>query len=159
MVGGGDGMLSPHQPLLLLLLWDSYPLIDWCKKFDPICPGPGAFSAGVWPILVCTRFYSTQPCLPALLRRIQVRPLYLGKQVSLVAIQYVWLSTFRCGTCSFVLVRWCVEKRRWVSRYKKAFRTHYNDFDLLTSAITGHISMSEAVSKYSGDFLTLGVWL
>ena len=120
VAGGVDGMLSPHQPLLLLLLWDSCPLVDWGKKFDPICPGPGALSADVWPIPVCTKFYLTQPCLPVPLRRIQVRPLYLGKQVSLVATQYVWLSTFRCGACSFVLVCWCVEKEAWVSRYKKA---------------------------------------
>ena len=31
----GDGMLSPHQPLLLLLLWESCPLVDWSRSLNP----------------------------------------------------------------------------------------------------------------------------
>ena len=150
VVGGGDGMLSPQQPVLLLLLWDSCPLVDWCWEFDSTCPGPGVFSAGVWPILVHIRFYSTQPCLPALLRRIQVRPLYWGKQVSLVAPWYVWLYTFVCGACSSVLVCWCSEKEAWVSMYKKVFRARHNDVDLLMSTRIDIISMSVTDPKYPG---------
>ena len=50
-----------------------------------------------------------------------------------------------------------VKKKAWVSMYKNSIRACHGDIDLLTSTMTGHISMSEAVSKYSGDFLTLGV--
>ena len=46
-VGGGDGMLSRHQTLPLLPLWDSYPPVHSCEGFDPKCPDPGALSAGV----------------------------------------------------------------------------------------------------------------
>lgn len=68
--GEGDWMLSPYQLLHLLLLWDTYPLVDWWEEFDLTCPGPGTLSSGVWLILVCTRSCWTQPCLPPLLRRI-----------------------------------------------------------------------------------------
>ena len=46
-VGGGDGMLSRHQTLPLLPLWDSYPPVHSCEGFDPKCPGPDALSTGV----------------------------------------------------------------------------------------------------------------
>lgn len=36
----GDGMLSPHQPLLLLLLWESCPLVDWARSLDPTWSWP-----------------------------------------------------------------------------------------------------------------------
>ena len=143
VVWGGDGMLSLHQPLLLLLcglMWGVW----------PHCPSPIVLSAGVWPNPVLTRFYSTQLCLPALLRRIQVRPLYWGKQVSLVAPWYVWLYTFVCGACSSVLVCWCSEKEAWVSMYKKVFRARHNDVDLLMSTRIDIISMSVTDPKYPG---------
>ena len=124
--------------------------VDWCEKFDPHCPSPIVLSAGVWPIPVCTRFYSTQPCLPALLRRVQVRPLYWGKQVSLVAPCCVWLSTFVRGACNSVLMCWCIEKEAWVSMYKKVFRAHHNDVDLLMSTRTDIISISVTDPKYPG---------
>lgn len=89
---------------------------------------------------------------------IQVRPLYLGKMCDwLLPDVCDCLHSYEVYTVMFLYADVFVKKKTWVFMFKNSIRACHGDIDLLTSTVTGHISMSVAYPNYSWIFLTFRV--
>lgn len=145
--GGWDALSTPAAPAPAL--W-----ID--VKFDPHCPSPIVLSAGVWPIPVCTRFYSNT-AMPSCPSQEGPGEASVQREAGVTGCSLLCeLSTFIHGACSSVLMCWCIERGMGLHVWRSLGPT---TMTLTSWCPQGLISFpSQWLIQSIQVFLTLGVW-